>query len=592
MQRSRLVVIAAATPLILAMLGSATGPQAVLWMAAPLATAAALLAWRWSRPPTTAAPQQREAPALDPRVATGAGRARDASITLSAAVVDLLTAAEATTERAASVSAAAARVRDDTQTIAAGSEEMSATVREIANTTSEAARMVGEATGLAAQADATVKRLGESSAGIGAVVEAISGIAAQTNLLALNATIEAARAGEAGRGFAVVAGEVKSLARQTAEATADVGRRIAAIQADTAAAVTAIAAISERIARINEVQQTVASAVEEQSATTQEMSRTIGSTAQGAAVIAADIAAVAADARHSAMSTVVLRDLAGAAVDAGETVLRGVDPEAAAHGDHGVAPELFDRVIRAHIAWRTRLLEAAAGGGLPDRAQATDPAACELGRALVEHRERLSRHPEYERLVEAHRSFHHEIGTIIDLIAAKRLEEARTSIGAGAFARASASALALIARLKPLGAASAGFSLEWSPSYETGVREVDIQHRELFAKVAALHAAMMAGAGRAKVAELVGFLAAYTVDHFASEERLMQKSGYEDIESHRSLHKELLEQVGALRSRLDRGEQPKTMEVTDFLSGWLRHHILKIDHAYIPSMRRAGMAAA
>jgi methyl-accepting chemotaxis protein len=58
---------------------------------------------------------------------------------------------------------------------------------------------------------------------IGKVAKQIDAIARQTNLLALNATIEAARAGEAGKGFAVVAGEVKALARQTAEATAEIG---------------------------------------------------------------------------------------------------------------------------------------------------------------------------------------------------------------------------------------------------------------------------------------------------------------------------------------------------------------------------------
>jgi methyl-accepting chemotaxis protein len=65
---------------------------------------------------------------------------------------------------------------------------------------------------------------------IGSVVSLIAKIAHQTNLLALNATIESSRAGEMGRGFSVVASEVKSLAKQTTEATGQIATQIDALQ--------------------------------------------------------------------------------------------------------------------------------------------------------------------------------------------------------------------------------------------------------------------------------------------------------------------------------------------------------------------------
>jgi len=82
-----------------------------------------------------------------------------------------------------------------------------------------------------------VKRLGESSQEIGAVVELINGIADQTNILALNAAIKASVAGETGQNFTVVADEVQQLAERVTQATQKIESLVKSIQLDTSQAV-------------------------------------------------------------------------------------------------------------------------------------------------------------------------------------------------------------------------------------------------------------------------------------------------------------------------------------------------------------------
>ncbi|WP_045748185.1 methyl-accepting chemotaxis protein [Actinoplanes rectilineatus] len=199
-------------------------------------------------------------------------------------------------DQAQLVAGTANEVSGSVQTVAAGSDQMGASIREISENANNAAQVASSAVGVAQATNDTVAKLGTSSEEIGNVVKVITTIAEQTNLLALNATIEAARAGEAGKGFAVVATEVKDLAQETAKATEDIARRVEAIQADTASAVEAIGEISRIIEEINDYQVTIASAVEQQTATTNEMSRSISEAAQGSSTIAENISAVAANA--------------------------------------------------------------------------------------------------------------------------------------------------------------------------------------------------------------------------------------------------------------------------------------------------------
>jgi methyl-accepting chemotaxis protein len=207
--------------------------------------------------------------------------------------------AEETSAQSGVVAAAAEQVTTNLQTVATATEEMTASIKEIAKNANEAAKVANSAVKTAENTTATVAKLGTSSAEIGQVIKVITSIAQQTNLLALNATIEAARAGDAGKGFAVVANEVKELAKETAKATEDITRKIEAIQGDTQGAVEAIAQISQVIAQINDISNTIASAVEEQTAVTNEIARNVTEAARGGQQVAENITSVATAAKNT-----------------------------------------------------------------------------------------------------------------------------------------------------------------------------------------------------------------------------------------------------------------------------------------------------
>jgi len=214
------------------------------------------------------------------------GTATDRLRTSSAAI-----GAAATTSEGLSGSAThgAGVVSDAVLSMAASSEQMAAAIAEISRSATTSAAVADEAVAVAGTTSATMQQLTSSSREIGDVVGVIASIAAQTNLLALNATIEAARAGEMGKGFAVVAAEVKALAQETAVATENITRTVSTLQADSQGAGTAIAEISEIVARMTEYQGTIAAAAEEQSATSDEMNRRIATAASTSRGVTADL---------------------------------------------------------------------------------------------------------------------------------------------------------------------------------------------------------------------------------------------------------------------------------------------------------------
>jgi len=229
---------------------------------------------------------------------------------MQSASVMLVSAADQSNRQSAAVATASEQASSNVDAVAAAAEELSASIAEIARQVDESARITHAAVSGVSRASQVITDLATTSQRIGEMVQLISSIAAQTNLLALNATIEAARAGDAGKGFAVVANEVRSLATQTAKATSDITRQIAAIQGSTRQSVDAIDEVNRTIQTMSQISAMIAAAVEEQGASTREISRNVHEAAGGTRNVASNIAGVSQAIADTSQSADRLRTVA------------------------------------------------------------------------------------------------------------------------------------------------------------------------------------------------------------------------------------------------------------------------------------------
>ncbi len=305
------------------------------------------------------------------------------------------------------LSAIAALTRDindvshQSQSIAAATEEMVASVGNISSSSEAAAVDANSASqaveegmfaakqavetmqgisGAVSDAASQVDVLAEASTEIGSIVEDIEAIAKQTNLLALNATIEAARAGDAGKGFAVVASEVKNLANQTAKATDDIRQRIENLRTEMATIVTSMeqgaTAVEEGKAVIEDTQgkmEQVSSRVNGVTAKMGEISNILGQQKEASSEVAQGVSSIARKAANNASEVnkvVDAMDRSDALVQEGLSELTDLKSNAA-----------VCTITRSdHVAFKKRVMEAICGRTSLHADDLPDHHNCRLGK--------------------------------------------------------------------------------------------------------------------------------------------------------------------------------------------------------------------
>lgn len=130
---------------------------------------------------------------------------------------------------------------------------------------------------------------------------------------------------------------------------------------------------------------------------------------------------------------------------------------------------------------------------------------------------------------------------------------------------------------------------QWTQEYSVNVRELDEQHKKLVKMINNLDDSMKSGNDGDMIKAILDELLDYTAYHFETEERLLVQYGYPRLENHKKEHDTLSWQVLDLRTRYESGEGVEAKEILDFLTGWLKSHILFSDKQYRTFLNSKGV---
>ena len=131
--------------------------------------------------------------------------------------------------------------------------------------------------------------------------------------------------------------------------------------------------------------------------------------------------------------------------------------------------------------------------------------------------------------------------------------------------------------------------IQWNDSYSVKVAEIDQQHKKLIAMINDLFAAMQQGKGKDVLGTILNGLVAYTGTHFTTEEQYFDRFGYPETVAHKKEHANFVAKVMDFKKSFDAGQLGLSLNVMNFLSDWLTHHIQNVDKRYGPLFNEKGL---
>lgn len=131
---------------------------------------------------------------------------------------------------------------------------------------------------------------------------------------------------------------------------------------------------------------------------------------------------------------------------------------------------------------------------------------------------------------------------------------------------------------------------KWDSTYSVKVKRFDDDHQELFRIINSLHDGMMARRGQEVLQNVLKELLHYTEKHFAGEEAVMRSAGYPQLQAQIDQHRRFTEKIEELSAKYKAGSLGLTIDALDFLTDWLKKHIVGMDKQYSDFLNAKGIA--
>jgi len=122
----------------------------------------------------------------------------------------------------------------------------------------------------------------------------------------------------------------------------------------------------------------------------------------------------------------------------------------------------------------------------------------------------------------------------------------------------------------------------WSSDYDTGIEEIDDQHRILVSTINEANEKLQSDSSLAVLENITKDLLSYALYHFETEEEMMLEHDYksysaEEYEAHMKQHRDFSAQVVEVRESIKAGNPMPKEDLIAFLTNWLINHINKTD---------------